>query len=188
MNFAIIFLIVSALWLSSELMIMLLVRSKKNSQDHDAGSLRWLNITIYTCVTIAVCCGFLGIGHVHTKIPFLHWIGVCVIVIGLVVRWTAIMTLRKFFTANIVIQSDHQIIRNGIYRFLRHPSYSGSIVSFLGLGLAFSNWISITVLVIPITFAFIKRSRLEEKALLSAFGEEYERYRKTSWVLFPWLY
>jgi protein-S-isoprenylcysteine O-methyltransferase Ste14 len=188
MNFAVIFLILSAVWVTSELMIMVLVRSKRNSQDHDEGSLKWLNITIYTCLTLAVSCGFLGIGHVHTRLLFLHWAGLCVIVIGIVVRWTAILTLRKFFTANIVIQSDHRIIKNGIYRFVRHPSYSGSIISFFGLGLAFSNWISIAVLVIPITFALIKRSRLEEKALLSTFGEEYESYRKTSWVLFPWLY
>jgi len=188
MNFSIIFLIISAVWVSSELMIMVLVRSKKNSQNHDDGSLKWLNFTVYSCLTVALICGFRGIGHFHTMIPSLHWVGLCIIVVGLVVRWTAIMTLRKFFTANIVIQSDHRIIKKGIYRFIRHPSYSGSIISFFGLGMVFSNWISITVLFVPITYAFIKRSRIEEKVLLSAFGEEYESYRKTSWGLFPWLF
>ena len=188
MNFGIIFLTLVAVWVTSEVMLIVLSRTKMNSHDYDKGSLKWLSIVIYTCITLAISFGFLGIGRVRTFNSIVPWIGLYVIVFGLIVRWAAIMTLRKYFTVNVVIHSDHRIIKTGLYRFVRHPSYSGAIISFFGLGMVFSNWISITVLVVPITYAFIKRSLLEEKVLLSAFGEEYANYRKASWVLFPWIY
>ena len=188
MNFGILFLTISAIWIVSEIMLIVLSRSKMNSQDFDKGSLKWLSIVIYTCITLAISFGFLGIGSVHTFISIIPWIGLCVIVVGLIMRWTAILTLRKYFTVNVVIQSDYRIIKTGVYRFVRHPSYSGEIISFFGLGLAIYNWMSIIVLVVPRMIAFLKRIQLEEQALLSTFGEEYANYRKLSWVLFPWVY
>jgi protein-S-isoprenylcysteine O-methyltransferase len=187
-NFGLLFLIIVAFWVISEVMLLVLRRSKNNSQDRDEGSIKWLNSIIYICVAIAVTLGFTGIGIIKAGISITPWVGLGFIVIGLIIRWTAILTLRKFFTTNVVIQSDHKIIKTGLYRFVRHPSYTGSIISFFGLGLAFSNWISFIILVIPITIAFLKRIQIEEKALLSAFGKDYEEYRKNSWFLFPWFY
>ena len=152
------------------------------------GSIKWLNIIIYTSVAFAVSFGLLGIGLIHNALSIIPLIGLSFIVVGLIIRWTAILTLRKYFTTNVVIQSDHRIIKTGLYRFVRHPSYSGSILSFFGLGLVFSNWISLVVLLVPITIAFLKRIQIEEQALFHAFGIEYEDYRKMSWALFPWIY
>jgi protein-S-isoprenylcysteine O-methyltransferase Ste14 len=188
LNFRLLFFIISAIWVTSEVLLIVLRRSKNNSQDFDKGSIRWLNIIIYTSVALAVSSGFLGIGFIHVAISVIPWTGLCIIVIGLIIRWTAILTLRKYFTTNVVIQSGHRIINTGLYRFVRHPSYSGSIISFCGLGLVFSNWISFIVLVIPISIAFLKRIQIEEQALQSAFGEEYANYCKISWSLFPWIY
>ena len=188
MNFRLLFLIISIVWVTSEVLLLVLRRSKNDSKDYDRGSIKWLNLIIYSSVALAVSFGFIGIGLIHTTFLVLPWIGLCIIIIGLIIRWTAILNLRKFFTTNIVIQSDHRIIRLGIYRFVRHPSYSGAIISFCGLGLAFSNLFSFIIMVLPITTAFIKRIQLEEKALRSAFGEEYTDYCNTSWALFPWIY
>jgi protein-S-isoprenylcysteine O-methyltransferase len=188
MNFGLLLLIISTCWLISEVILIVFRRSKNDSKDHDKGSIKWLNIVIYASVALAVSFGFLGIGTIHTAISTITWVGLCFILVGLIIRWTAILTLRKYFTTNVVIQSDHRIIKAGLYRFVRHPSYSGSIISFCGLGLAFSNWISFIVLVIPITIAFLKRIQLEEQALSGAFGEEYTDYCKMSWALFPWIY
>jgi protein-S-isoprenylcysteine O-methyltransferase Ste14 len=188
MNLFIIFVAICTSWVISELAILILVRSKKNSADRDEGSIIWLNATIYTCVTTGITVGFLRVGQVHLGGLVVYGAGMVIILLGIVIRWTAILTLRKYFTANVVIQSDHRLITSGIYRLVRHPSYIGSIISFCGLGVAFSNWISFLVLVVPITFVFIKRLKLEERALEDAFGEEYQRYQKSSWALCPWIY
>ncbi|MBN2009855.1 isoprenylcysteine carboxylmethyltransferase family protein [candidate division KSB1 bacterium] len=188
LNFGIIFLTISALWFFSEIMLNVLRRSKNADENRDKGSLRLLNIVIYTCVALAVTVNIMGIGRIATTNATIPWIGVAVIICGLILRWTAILTLRRYFTTNVVIQRDHQIIRTGLYRYIRHPSYSGALLSFWGLGLAFCNWISIIVLIVPITFAFLKRIQLEEQALLTAFGEQYSSYRKTTRALIPWIY
>ena len=188
LNFGIIFLIISSVWVISEIMLIVFRRSKNNRRDYDKGSIIWLNSIIYISIAFAVSLGLLGIGKIHTALSTISWVGLCFIIIGLIIRWAAILTLRKFFTTNVVIQSDHQIIKTGLYKFIRHPSYSGSIISFCGLGLVFSNWISLVVLVIPITIAFLKRIQIEEQALQSAFGEEYVNYCKISWKLIPWIY
>lgn len=187
-DFAYLFLTICSFWMISELMLLILARSGNNDQDYDKGSIKWLNTIIYVCIAAAVGIGFTGIGKIHAGISIIPWVGLCFIVIGLIIRWTAILTLRKYFTTNVVIQSDHKIIKTGVYRFIHHPSYTGSIISFCGLGLAFSNWISFIVLVVPITIALLKRIEIEEQALQSAFGKEYEDYRKNSWYLFPWIY
>ncbi|MGA7721983.1 MAG: isoprenylcysteine carboxylmethyltransferase family protein [Ignavibacteriaceae bacterium] len=188
MKFGTIFLAISTIWVASEIMLIILSRSTSNAKDHDKGSLKLLNIIIYTSVSLAVTCGFLGIGTIHKVSAIIPRIGLCIIVCGLIIRWNAILTLRKYFTAKVVIQSDHRIIKNGLYRLIRHPSYTGAIISFCGLGLAFYNWLSIIVIVIPVTIAFLRRIHVEEQALVSAFGKEYEDYRKSSWTLFPFLY
>jgi len=188
LNFRLLFFVISAIWVTSELLLLILRRSKNESQDQDQGSIKWLNLVIYASVAIAVCFGLFGIGLIYPALSFIPWVGLCLILIGLIIRWTAILTLRKYFTTNVVIQLDHRIIKTGLYRFIRHPSYSGSIISFCGLGLVFSNWISFIVVVVPITIAFLKRIQLEENALQYAFGEEYADYCKMSWALFPWVY
>jgi protein-S-isoprenylcysteine O-methyltransferase len=114
--------------------------------------------------------------------------GLCVILVGLGIRWTAIVTLGRHFTTNVVITPGQELVRTGIYRCVRHPSYSGSIVSFCGLGLVLASWLSLAILLIPITIAFLKRIQIEERALEDAFGSEYASYRTMSWRLFPWIY
>jgi protein-S-isoprenylcysteine O-methyltransferase Ste14 len=188
MNFRFLFLIISFIWMISEILLIVMRQSKNDSKDHDKGSIKWLNITIYISITLAIIFGFTGIGLIRSFISTLPWYGLAFIIAGLIVRWIAIHTLQKYFTTNVAILSDHRIIKSGLYKIIRHPSYLGSIISFFGLGLVLSNWISIIILVVPITIAFLKRIQIEEQVLQSTFGEEYSIYSKMTWRLFPWVY
>jgi protein-S-isoprenylcysteine O-methyltransferase Ste14 len=64
----------------------------------------------------------------------------------------------------------------------------GSIVSFLGLGIALHNWIALFVVVVPVTGSFLRRIEIEEKALLVAFDGEYAAYCRRTKRLIPFLY
>ena len=187
-NFLYLLIIICSFWVISEVLLAILRRSKDGSRDFDKGSIKWLNAIIYISITIAVSFGFSGIGKIRVGISVIPWVGLFFITAGLLIRWAAILTLRKYFTTNVAIHSGQKIIRTGLYRCVRHPSYTGSIMSFCGMGLALSNYISFVILVIPITIAFLMRIRIEEQAMVSAFGEEYENYRKKTWYLFPWIY
>jgi len=188
MSFGLILLAVSVIWVASEVMLVVLRRSNAGSQDRDAGSLLWLNVVIYGSVTVAVSIGLTGHGLMNGARHVLPWIGLVLIVLGLAIRWTAILTLRQYFTVDVAIQADHRIIQKGLYRFVRHPAYTGAIVSFLGLGMAFSNWLAICVILVPVFIAFSKRIQIEEQALMDEFGTKYTEYCRNTRRLLPWIY
>jgi len=80
------------------------------------------------------------------------------------------------------------VIRSGIYRHVRHPSYSGLLLAFVGLGLAFGNWVSLAVMLGPIVAALLYRIHIEEIVLLEALGREYAEYCKATRRLVPGVY
>jgi protein-S-isoprenylcysteine O-methyltransferase Ste14 len=106
----------------------------------------------------------------------------------LAIRWAAILTLRKYFTVDVVIMNDHKVVMTGLYRHIRHPAYLGSLLSFLGLAISFSNWLTALVIFIPITSAFVYRIRVEEKALGQFLGDVYRQYRSSTKRLIPGIY
>jgi protein-S-isoprenylcysteine O-methyltransferase Ste14 len=79
-------------------------------------------------------------------------------------------------------------VREGIYRRLRHPSYFGTIFSFLGLPVAFGSLIGVLFMMLVGVPALIVRINLEESFLVDEFKEEYLDYRKTTYKLIPFVY
>jgi protein-S-isoprenylcysteine O-methyltransferase Ste14 len=120
--------------------------------------------------------------------PALFWIGLALIVVGIVIRWIAILTLRRFFTVSVTIREGHQLIRHGIYSIIRHPAYIGWIVSYIGIGLALRNWLSFTAILIATIIGFGYRIRVEEHALTARFGVEYSDYAARTKRLIPGIY
>lgn len=139
-------------------------------------------------ISVGVFLGIQSIGYIRVGTHFISILGLLLIVFGLAIRWIAILTLRRLFTVDVSILRNHQIIRHGIYKFVRHPAYAGSLLSFLGLGLSFANWVSTLVIFVPILVAFMRRIRLEERVLINAFGDEYINYCKTAKRLIPGIY
>ncbi|MFZ4464869.1 MAG: methyltransferase family protein, partial [Bacteroidales bacterium] len=67
-------------------------------------------------------------------------------------------------------------MQSGLYKFLRHPSYTGSLISFLGFGLSLNNWLSLFIVFLPVLFSIIHRINIEEKLLTERFGKQYSDY------------
>lgn len=183
-----IFSIIWVLWFLSEVFLNILLRSKMpDSQETDKNSIRIIWMTIILSVTSGV---FVAI---KTNIPIvetnlLKYIGLILIIAGVVVRFTAIRTLGKFFTVNLAINTEHRLIDTGFYKYIRHPSYTGSLLSFLGLGLYLNNWFSLPVILIPIIGVFIFRINIEEKLLIQQPGLNYSEYMNRTKRLIPFVY
>jgi protein-S-isoprenylcysteine O-methyltransferase Ste14 len=118
-------------------------------------------------------------------IPYL---GLFLIAVGMIFRFISIWTLGRLFTVDVTIRDDHKIQKDGVYRLIRHPSYSGSILSFIGFGISLNNWISLIVISIPVIFAMLNRIKIEERLLIDQFGIEYIGYMKRTYCLIPWIY
>jgi len=107
------------------------------------------------------------------------------LVSGVALRVWAILTLDRFFTFVVGIADDHEVVRIGPYRFIRHPGYAGALLGMLGIGVGFGNWLSVlALLVIPIA-ALAVRIRVEEATLVSALGEQYRAYARQTSGLIP---
>lgn len=189
MTTGVILLSISLTWIISEFALAIAKRSKiKAGNDLDKRFLTILWMTIITCVPLGIFLGVRGVGRIYVENHFLSAAGVVLIALGLVLRWTAILTLKKYFMVNVSVLSNHQLIIRGIYKAIRHPAYAGSLLSFFGLGLTFVNWLSILVIFVPMLAAFVYRIRLEERTLTRHFGEKYIHYCATAKRLIPKIY
>ncbi len=114
--------------------------------------------------------------------------GIVVMLAGLVLRVWAILTLGRMFSVDVAIQSDHRVVQHGPYARLRHPSYTGLLLVFLGYGLGLGNVASLAIALVPTALVIVYRVRVEERALREEFGAEYEAYAARTSRLVPGLY
>jgi len=120
--------------------------------------------------------------------PLLQWFGLALLALGIAIRTTAIAQLGRFHTPNVAILGDHQLLESGLYRHVRHPSYFGALVAFLGFGFALGNWISLAAVVVVMPATYLFRMHEEDAALLAAFGDGYRAYCQRTKRLIPWIY
>jgi len=150
-----ILLTVVVLFPASEIALARFKRARPQiSRLEDRGSLRlmWLAITIG--VSLAVAASWLTFCSGSGSLWLLRSLALSLMVAGLALRWVAILSLGRFFTVDVAIQADQSVVESGPYRFVRHPSYSGLLLAFVGLGLFFQNWLSILVLVVPLRWRY----------------------------------
>jgi protein-S-isoprenylcysteine O-methyltransferase len=146
------------------------------SQIEDRGSLRLLWIAITIGVTLGVAAQWVPSAGLPASRQAFRLIGSALILAGLTLRLVSILTLGRLFTVDVAIRSDHPVVEKGPYRFVRHPSYSGLLLAFIGLGVFFGSWLSILLLLVPIVLAVVNRVAKEERALLSSLGPPYAVY------------
>ena len=72
--------------------------------------------------------------------------GVVLFVAGLILRWWAIITLGRFFTVDVTIEKDHELVERGPFRIVRHPSYTGVLLAFVGLALSLGKSVALLIL------------------------------------------
>jgi len=114
--------------------------------------------------------------------------GVALFLAGLLLRWWAIITLGRYFTVDVTVEPDHELVQRGPFRQVRHPSYTGVLLAFVGLALTLGNWAALLVVLIPIGTAFIHRMNVEENALSGALGPQYTEYMRRTKRLVPFIY
>ena len=179
----------SIFWLAGEIFIAIATRRTDSAHDrHDRGTQMLLWIVIVLSLTLN---GFLRAGlpaGLRWHQPWVGPISLTLLAIGLAVRTTAIVTLGRWFTANVVTHPDQKLQRTGLYGLVRHPSYLGLEIILLATGLHGDSWLALIAAFVPPTIALLYRIHVEETALKGAFGPEYEAYRRSTKRLIPGIY
>jgi protein-S-isoprenylcysteine O-methyltransferase Ste14 len=150
----------------------------------DHGSRALIILTVGSSIIVALYFGYRGVG------PLPDWVfyaGIFLMLLGVLVRQWAIAVLGRFFSPNVQILEDHRVVDNGPYRLIRHPSYTGILITLIGISLAVQSLGALLVLMTVFVVAFGYRIRVEEKALLTALGDNYANYMKRTKRIIPYL-
>jgi protein-S-isoprenylcysteine O-methyltransferase len=181
--------IVYWIWVASEIVIGIGTRTKRSTgKTHDRGSLTLLWIVIVGSLTAAIWHSEVAQPDMFGGPHILKVIGLLVLILALIIRWTAIYTLGKAFSSNVAILDEQKLNRSGLYRHVRHPSYLGLFLVFVAVGIHSRNWLSFALATVPTGAALLYRIHVEESALLQAFGQDYLEYSKVTKRLIPGVY
>ncbi len=125
---------------------------------------------------------------IHWQRTGLFFLGLSFILLGVAIRWYAIGVLGRYFTRDVVVSIDQPVVQRGPYRLIRHPAYSGTFLTMLGVGLAMTNWASLVALLLCVFLGHTYRVRIEEKTLVRMIGEPYIEYMRRTKRFIPWVY
>ena len=116
-----------------------------------------------------------------------RWVGVFLYLTGGAFRIWPIFVLGRRFSGLVAIQPGHELVTDGVYRIIRHPSYLGMLILMFGWALSFRSGVGVILaaLIIP---PILARIRSEEALLRTQFGERYEAYCRRTSRLIPGIY
>ena len=177
------------LWLAFETRGTFRHRSKNPANARDRGSYLLIIILLWIGVGLAFALSFVlpqATITWHRKAVFFN--GIALMLLGMAFRYYAMIVLGKFFTYQVAVHSGQTVIETGPYRYIRHPSYTGALITLVGLGLALGNWASLVVMLACMGVAYAYRISVEEGALLVALGEPYNNYMRRTRRLVPFLF
>lgn len=181
--------VLSLAWIVSEVLVLLVTRTRRGEgKVQDRGSLLVLWVVIGCAMTLG---GWLSaVDHaaaMHSP-AWMLTVVVLLMALGLAIRWTAIVSLGKSFSVNVAIHATQRLYTRGLFRWVRHPSYTGMVVIFLAVGLDTRNWLGLAVIFVFPVAALLYRMHVEEAALTGAFGAEYVAYSARTKRLIPGIY
>jgi protein-S-isoprenylcysteine O-methyltransferase Ste14 len=156
------------------------------SSAQDAGSFRALMIGSPVSLVVAIAASFAP----HWTIPhetFAASVGIVLLIAGAVLRRVCFRTLGTSFTGSVVVRPDQAVVRHGVYRWVRHPSYTAAFLMFVGIGLALGSWISVAILFFAHCVLYGNRVVVEEQALLATLGEPYRDYMSRTKRFIPFV-
>ena len=186
---ALIFSAVLILWIFGEVIggvIQPFIRGGRSARTRrkDRGSF----LLIYVGVVVYFIIAFSFAGDGIAKLPSsVFYLGVILMVLGIAIRQWAIAVLGRFFSRTLRVQQGQTVVETGPYRYVRHPSYTGTLIFFVGFGLALQSWGAVLALLPIFAVAYGYRIHVEEKLLIAELGEAYKSYARRTKRLIPYV-
>ena len=79
-------------------------------------------------------------------------------------------------------------MNKGPYKLVRHPSYTGLLVTLIGIGLALQSLAAVIIIILVFSLTFGYRINVEEKLLISKLNGEYIQYMAKTKRLIPYIF
>ena len=177
-----------AVWVIGEVAIRVHSLLRGGAQKRDRGS--------YVVIVGTLLVGFAGGAALASAFPgavfgegqpTLAVAALVLLMVGVALRFYAVLVLGRFFTVTVMVSSDYRVVHTGPYRFVRHPSYTGLLLAIAGILLSWANWAAMLGL-LPILAGLGYRIWVEEQALTEQLGDVYRAYAQRTKRLIPFVF
>ena len=179
--------VVVVVWLLTELVVGGIIpyarRGGAPIRYADRGSRPLISLMVVAFVIAA----FFASSGVAPLPSWSFYVGIGMMVAGIVLRQWSIAVLGRYFSRTVGVQEGQALVDRGPYRLVRHPSYTGLLLIFVGLGFVLHSWGAVLVIIAFFGLAFGYRIRVEERVLTSKLGDEYVSYTKRTKRLIPYI-
>jgi protein-S-isoprenylcysteine O-methyltransferase Ste14 len=180
------FYVVFGMFLALEWRTRIMSGLNRGGSRRDRGSL----VVVWSFVAGGLVLAFVAAGNLRSAaIEGARWplfvIGLALMLAGIALRQWSVAQLGRYFTTDVRIHEHQTVVDTGPYRWVRHPSYTGLLLTLVGVGLALTNWASLAILIVLPTIGVVARIRVEERALTEGLGEPYRQFAQTRAHLIP---
>ena len=183
-----IFLAVLLLWMAFTFFIERAIIGWDKRGDVKARRDRGSFLLIYIGVFLSLGVAFaFGAEQIAVLPDWFFYVGILMMLLGIVVREWAVITLRRFFSFSVRVLQDHKVVDTGPYRLVRHPAYAGSILTMVGIGVALLTWAAALLILLFCVVVYGYRMRVEEKAMVNELGDDYSEYMRRTKRLIPFI-
>ncbi|MGA1874640.1 MAG: methyltransferase family protein [bacterium] len=120
---------------------------------------------------------------------FITLLGFISLILGIILRKLAIQRLGVHFSYSLETEGERQpIIVDGVYKYIRHPSYLGIFMIILSFSIIYINLPGFLIEILFLWLYVRRRISLEEKMMINTFGDRYRNYMRGTKKMIPFLY
>ncbi|MBI5759749.1 MAG: isoprenylcysteine carboxylmethyltransferase family protein [Planctomycetales bacterium] len=116
---------------------------------------------------------------------FVPWCGTAIMLAALWLFWRSHADLGLNWSVTLVVRKNHELIKHGVYRLIRHPMYASIWLWSIAQGLLLENWLAGWSAVVTFAPLYFLRTPREERLMCESFGPEYQEYMCQTGRLFP---
>jgi protein-S-isoprenylcysteine O-methyltransferase Ste14 len=114
-------------------------------------------------------------------------VSVVLLTLGSVLSWTGARALGRHWRFDAGLNRDHELVRSGPYRIVRHPIYASMLCMLIGTGLLVTPWPILLISIALFVIGTEVRIRIEDRLLASSFGDQFVLYRTTTPAYIPFV-
>jgi protein-S-isoprenylcysteine O-methyltransferase Ste14 len=175
-------------WIVGEVVIFGRSAWRRDARIRDRGSLIVVLGSVFVGLTLgSALASAVPAADIRQRADAVFLLGLVLMAGGIALRFTAVIVLGRYFTPVVMVGRGQRVVDTGPYRWVRHPSYTGSLLTIAGVLLAMTNWLALLAL-LPVIAGLLYRIRVEEQALSEQLGDAYRSYMRRTKRLVPFLY
>lgn len=114
----------------------------------------------------------------------LGWIAIPILAAAFWLFWYSHDTIGRYWSMRVVLKTEHRLVTEGPYRYIRHPLYTALFLGYLGTVLALQSWTLVAWFPVFVA-AYLLFAKEEEKVMERGFGEAYRAYRLQAGMFLP---